>query len=69
MQGLRKRNPSESEYHQAFQEGTETVMSFILDHETYKQAQILERMTEPDRLVIFRVCWEDDQGNVRVNRA
>ena len=44
-------------------------MPFILDHEQYKQAQILERMTEPDRVVIFRVCWEDDRGNVRVNRA
>ncbi|HRX83249.1 MAG TPA: NADP-specific glutamate dehydrogenase, partial [Pirellulaceae bacterium] len=39
------------------------------DHRRYKDAQILERMTEPDRIIIFRVTWEDDQGNIRANRA
>ena len=37
--------------------------------EKYKQASILERMTEPDRIISFRVCWEDDKGNVRTNRG
>lgn len=69
MQGLIKRNPGESEFHQAVQEVTETLAPYILANPQYKKGQILERMTEPDRVVIFRVCWEDDEGNVRVNRA
>jgi glutamate dehydrogenase (NADP+) len=44
-------------------------MPFVLEHREYAEARILERMTEPDRIVIFRVAWEDDAGNVRVNRA
>ena len=40
-----------------------------MDHQQYRDEGILERMTEPDRVVIFRVTWEDDQGNVRANRA
>ena len=69
MAGLKKRNPGEPEFHQAVQEVTETLMPYILDHEKYRKNQILERMTEPDRIVIFRVTWEDDEGNVRANRA
>ena len=69
MQGLVKRNPGEPEFHQAVHEFVETVMPFVLEHPEYRQAQILERMTEPDRIVIFRVTWEDDDGNVRANRA
>ena len=46
-----------------------TLIPFILSNRVYKDAQILERMTEPDRVVIFRVCWEDDAGNIRTNRA
>ncbi len=69
MAGLEKRNPGEPEFQQAVQEVVETVMPFYLDHPSYQQAQILERMTEPDRIVIFRVTWEDDDGNIRANRA
>ena len=69
MAGLIKRNPGEPEFHQAVQEVAESLIPFILDHPEYKEAQILERMTEPDRVVIFRVPWEDDNGNVRANRA
>ena len=69
MQGLRRRNPSEKEFHQAVQEVAETVMPFIVEHPKYMKGRILERLTEPDRIIIFRVCWEDDEGNVRVNRA
>ncbi len=69
MQGLIKRNPGETEFHQAVQEVAETLAPFILENPQYRQGQILERMTEPDRVIIFRVCWEDDEGNVRVNRA
>ena len=69
MQGLIKRNPGETEFHQAVREVVETVMPYVLENPKYRQAQILERMTEPDRIVIFRVTWEDDEGNIRANRA
>lgn len=69
MHGLERRNPGESEYHQAVREFVETVMPFVLENPRYRDAQILERMTEPDRIVIFRVTWEDDAGNIRANRA
>ena len=69
MKGLMKRNPGEPEFHQAVHEVVETLIPFILSNRVYKDAQILERMTEPDRVVIFRVCWEDDSGNIRTNRA
>ena len=69
MSGLEKRNPHETEYHQAVREVVETLIPFVHENQKYKDAQILERMTEPDRVVIFRVTWEDDEGNFRVNRA
>ena len=46
-----------------------TLLPFVESNEKYRHAQLLERMTEPDRIIIFRVSWEDDDGNVRVNRA
>ncbi len=69
MRGLKKRNPGEPEFHQAVDEVVTSLMPFVIEHRKYKDACILERMTEPDRVVIFRVCWQDDEGNVRTNRA
>jgi glutamate dehydrogenase (NADP+) len=69
MQGLVHRNPGELEFHQAVQEVAESIMPFLLEHPRYRDALILERLTEPDRVVTFRVCWQDDKGNVRVNRG
>ena len=69
MNGLVKRNPGEPEFHQAVNEVVETLVPFILEHPEYQDAYILERLTEPDRVVIFRVTWEDDQNRIRVNRA
>jgi glutamate dehydrogenase (NADP+) len=69
MDGLKKRNPGEPEFHQAVQEVAESLLPFIMENPRYREANILERMTEPDRIIIFRVCWEDDAGNVRTNRA
>lgn len=69
MEGLTRRNPGQLEFHQAVREFVETVMPFVMAHPEYVKARILERMTEPDRMILFRVCWEDDEGNVRVNRA
>ena len=69
IKGLVRRNPGEPEFHQAVEEVAESVLPFVLDHQKYRDAQILERMTEPDRIVIFRVSWEDDKGHIRANRA
>ena len=69
MNGLIKRNPGEPEFHQAVREVAETLCPFIAEHRQYREASILERMTEPDRVIIFRVAWEDGQGNIRANRA
>ena len=69
MQGLRNRNPDETEFHQAVQEVAESVMPWYMAHEDYRRAQILERVTEPDRIVSFRVSWETDDGVIRANRA
>jgi glutamate dehydrogenase (NADP+) len=67
--GVEKRNPGEPEFHQAVYEVAASVFPFIEDKPWYHEAQIMERMAEPDRIIIFRVCWEDDEGNVRVNRG
>ncbi|MFQ5570454.1 MAG: NADP-specific glutamate dehydrogenase [Rhodothermales bacterium] len=69
MAGLIRRNPNEPEFHQAVHEVAEKVIPFINQNPQYREARILERMTEPDRVISFRVCWEDDRGNVRVNRG
>jgi glutamate dehydrogenase (NADP+) len=69
MTGLKRRNPGQKEFHQAVREVADSVMPFIMQHQKYQDMQILERLTEPDRIVIFRVCWEDDEGNIRTNRG
>ncbi|NQY99835.1 MAG: NADP-specific glutamate dehydrogenase [Bdellovibrionales bacterium] len=69
MQGLVKRNPGEPEFHQAASEVASTLLPYVFDHKKYIEAKILERLTEPDRVISFRVCWEDDKGDVRVNRG
>ncbi len=69
MQGLIRRNPNETEFHQAVHEVATDIIPFIADKPRYKDMQILERLSEPDRIVIFRVSWQDDAGNVRVNRG
>ena len=69
MNGLRKRNPGELEFHQAVEEVVSTLMPYIQENPHYQKAQILERMTEPDRVIVFRVCWMDDHNNMRVNRG
>ncbi|TWU22944.1 NADP-specific glutamate dehydrogenase [Novipirellula galeiformis] len=69
MKGLARRNPGEIEFQQAVNEFVETLMPYVLENRKYRDAQILERMTEPDRIITFRVTWEDDRGNIRANRA
>ena len=69
MAGLVRRNPGETEFHQAVREVAGSIIPYVQDKEKYVRMRVLERLTEPDRVVIFRVCWEDDSGNIRVNRG
>jgi glutamate dehydrogenase (NADP+) len=69
MNGLVRRNGGQPEFHQAVREAADYLVPFVLDHAEYRRCQILERLTEPDRIVIFRVCWQDDSGNIRTNRG
>lgn len=69
MEGVERRNPGEPEFHQAVHEVAMDIIPYIADKPVYKELMILERMTEPDRIVSFRVVWEDDAGNIRVNRG
>ena len=69
MNGVERRNPGQPEFVQAVQEVSEDIFEFIADKEDYHSQQILRRIAEPDRVVSFRVCWEDDNGNIRVQRG
>ena len=69
MNGVAERNPGMPEFQQAVQELVESVMPFVMEHQRYRQEKILERLTEPDRVIIFRVTWEDDRGELHVNRG
>jgi len=69
MNGLKKRNPCETEFHQAVSEVAASIMPWYLQQEAYRRAQILERITEPDRIITFRVTWETDSAEIRANRA
>ena len=69
MEGVKRRNPGQTEFVQAVQEVAEDIFEFIEGKVEYHAAQILRRLAEPDRVVSFRVCWEDDNGNIRVQRG
>lgn len=69
MAGVERRNPGEVEFHQAVYEVADNVFDFIADKEVYHEAQILHRIAEPDRVVSFRVCWENDKGEICVQRG
>lgn len=64
-----ERNGHEPEFMQAVQEVAETVIPYIAKHDIYNGKNILLRMVEPERVVTFRVCWVDDQGEIQVNRG
>lgn len=69
MEEVENRNPGEIEFHQAVREVAEDIVPFVNEHPRYNQAAILHRLIEPDRIVSFRVCWEDDEGHIQVNRG
>jgi glutamate dehydrogenase (NADP+) len=69
MAEVKAKNPNEPEFHQAAQEVVESV-SLLLDRDPrYRKAKILERMIEPERVIMFRVPWQDDKGEIHVNRG
>ncbi len=67
--GVAANNPNEPEFLQAVHEVAETVIPFIKDNPEYSKGKLLERMVEPERVVMFRVPWLDDQGNIQVNKG
>ena len=69
MDRVKAKNPSETEFHQAVYEVVSSVMPFIEKNPKYQKANILERIVEPERVLMFRVPWVDDKGNVQVNRG
>ena len=69
MDGVKRRNPGQPEFVQAVQEVAQDIFGFIEGKEVYHRWQILRRIAEPDRVVSFRVVWEDDNNNIRVQRG
>jgi len=69
MAKVKQRNGHETEFLQAVHEVAESVIPFIADKPKYQKANILERVVEPERVIMFRVPWTDDQGNIHVNRG
>ncbi|MCM3067730.1 NADP-specific glutamate dehydrogenase [Priestia flexa] len=66
---VKKRNPNESEFHQAVKEVFDSLIPVLVKNPQYINQAILERIVEPERVITFRVPWVDDHGNVRVNRG
>ena len=64
-----EKNPGEAEFHQAVQEVVDSLVPFIEKNKKYQEYKILERIVEPERVIMFRVPWLDDKGEVRVNRG
>ena len=69
MNSVESKNPREKEFLQAVEEVAESIWSYLKDNPHYLQAGILDRLVEPERVIMFRVPWSDDQGNVQVNRG
>jgi len=69
MADVKAKNPAEPEFHQAVQEVAESLAPVLDRHPEYRKARILERCIEPERVIQFRVTWQDDRGNVQINRG
>ena len=63
------KNPEQTEFHQAVEEVVESIWDYINENPHYMHSRVLDRMVEPERVIMFRVPWRDDQGNVQVNRG
>ncbi len=69
MSQVKAKNPAEPEFHQAVHEVAESLALVLERHPEYRAAKILERIIEPERVILFRVPWVDDQGEIQVNRG
>jgi glutamate dehydrogenase (NADP+) len=69
MEAVKAKNPAEPEFHQAVQEVAESLVLVLDKHPEYRNAKILERIIEPERVIMFRVPWVSDQGEIQVNRG
>ena len=69
MSNVKSKNPAEPEFHQAVREVLDSLRLVLAKHPEYQSARILERIVEPERVLMFRVPWFDDLGNVQVNRG
>ena len=69
MTQVKAKNPAEPEFHQAVQEVFDSLRLVLQRHPEYREARILERVVEPERVIMFRVPWFDDQGKIQVNRG
>ena len=63
------KNPGEGEFHQAVEEVVTSIIPFVEENPKYKTAKILERLAEPERVILFRVSWKDDKGEIQINKA
>ena len=66
---VKKRNSNEPEFLQAVTEVLESIEPAIQRHKKYRDSKILERIVEPERQLMFRVAWQDDKGNIQINRG
>jgi glutamate dehydrogenase (NADP+) len=69
MANIIARNPGEVEFHQAVEEVATSLLPFIEENPKYKVAKILERIAEPERVILFRVPWVDDKGEIQINKG
>ncbi|MCD4774079.1 MAG: NADP-specific glutamate dehydrogenase [Bacteroidales bacterium] len=69
MADIIAKNPGEVEFHQAVLEVAETLIPYIEENPQYKEAKILERIAEPERVILFRIPWVDDKGEVQINKG
>ena len=69
LESVKQKNPNETEFHQAVHEVIESIWDFVNDNPQYQYNSILERITEPERVIMFRVPWTDDKGKVQVNKG
>jgi len=69
MAKIKAKNPGEPEFHQAVQEVAESLIPFIEENPKYKHAKILERIAEPERVIMFKVPWINDKGEIEINRG
>ncbi len=69
MAGVIAKNPDQPEFHQAVREVVETVLPVVEANPAYRKAKILERVVEPERVIMFRVAWMDDRGEIQIHRG